>query len=147
MEPYAIRATDSKVEFWSGYRIQFDGMERHAFQKVLKAEVKEALGRLVRPPGSAFSGYYDSTDLRPSDTENSLFTNLLETMPGGVRFVRFERGFSSPPAPPLPIDLIGGHLHYYRYHFGGSWIAWQADRTLARWDRIPRRLPPVDGLS
>jgi hypothetical protein len=33
MKPYHLRASTTAVEVWSGYRIQFDGMERHAWQK------------------------------------------------------------------------------------------------------------------
>lgn len=29
MEPFALRASDTAVEIWSGYRIQYDGEERH----------------------------------------------------------------------------------------------------------------------
>lgn len=75
-----------------------------------------------------------------SDTENSLFTNLLEAMPRNVRFLRFEQGPSRPPAPPMPVELIDGHMHYYRYQVGGQWTTWEADRILARWSRLPRRV-------
>jgi hypothetical protein len=138
---FAIRATDTVVELWSGYRIQFGGMERHAFQKDAKTQLKAALTQLLITPNSAFSGYYDSTDPQPADTENSLFTNLLEAMPTGVRFLRFEQGPSRPPQPPTPVDLIGNHLYYYRYQEGGHWITWETDRILARWSRLPRRVP------
>jgi hypothetical protein len=46
-----------------------------------------------------------------------------------------------PPASPVPIDVIRGHLHYYRYQVGGEWTTWEPDKTLARWERVPRRLP------
>lgn len=140
MKPFFVRAADTRVEVWSGYRIQFGGMERHAWQTVLKAELKEALSRLAMPVGAPFAGYYDSTDPGIADAENSLFTNLLESMPGGVSLLRFERGAVAPPAPPVPIALIGGHLHYYRYQVGGQWTRWEPDETIARWDRLPRRL-------
>ena len=58
-----------------------------------------------------------------------------------VAVLRFERGTTAPPGPPVPIDTIGGHLHYYRYQVGGEWTKWEPDETLARWDRLPRRLP------
>ena len=140
MKPFFVRAADTRVEVWSGYRIQFGGMERHAWQTVLKAELKEALSRLAMPVGAPFAGCYDSTDPGIADAENSLFTNLLESMPGGVSLLRFERGAVAPPAPPVPIALIGGHLHYYRYQVGGQWTRWEPDETIARWDRLPRRL-------
>jgi hypothetical protein len=140
MQPFVVLAADTTVEFWSGYRIQFGGMERHDWQAVLKAAVKEALSRLAIPVGASFAGYYSSTDPRIADLENSLFTNLRESMPGGVTSLRFERGAADPPAPPEPIDLVGGHLHYYRYQVGGQWITWEPDQTLARWNRLPRRL-------
>lgn len=62
-------------------------MERHAWQAVLKAELKEALSGLVMQAGAAFAGYYASTDPGVADTENTLFTNLLESMPShaGIR--------------------------------------------------------------
>jgi hypothetical protein len=55
--------------------------------------------------------------------------------------LRFERGTTAPPTPPVPIDLIGGHLHYYRYRVGGEWTKWEPGETLARWHRLPRQLP------
>lgn len=140
MNPFVVRATSTKVEFWSGYRIQFGGMERHAWQAVLKAELKQALSGLAMQAGAALAGYYASTDPRIADAENTLYTNMLESMPRGVTSLRFERGTAVPPAPPVPVDLIGGHLHYYRYQVGGQWISWEPDETLARWNRLPRRL-------
>jgi hypothetical protein len=140
LKPFDIRATNTGVELWSGYRIQFSGMERHPWQLAAKAELKAALTRLDIASESVFYGYYDSTDPRPADTENSLFTNLLEAMPRNVRFLRFEQGPSRPPAPPMPVELIEGHLHYYRYQVGGQWSTWEADRILARWSRLPRRV-------
>jgi hypothetical protein len=145
MQPFVVRAADNAIEVWSGYRIQFGGMERHDWQKVLKAELKEALSQLEMPAHVAFTGFYDSTDPRIADTENSLFTNLLESMPRGVTFLRFEQGAAGPPTPPVPIYQIGGHLHYYRYTVGGQWTTWEPAETLSRWDRVPRRLP--DDLS
>ena len=125
MKPFFVRAAGTTVEVWSGYRIQFSGMERHDWQKALKAELKEALSRLAMPVGAPFAGYYDSTDPHIADTENSLFTNLLESMPRGVTLLRFERGTTAPQTPPVPIDLTGGHLHYYRYQVGGEWTKWE----------------------
>jgi len=141
MDPFFIRTVGTTVEAWSGYRIQFGGEERYAWQKVFKAELKEALAGLPIPPGTPFAGYYDTTNMAISDTENSLFTNLRGSMPRAVEALRFEHGIGTPPDPPAPIDLIGGHLHYYRYEVGGQWMKWEPDQTLARWDHIPRRLP------
>ena len=45
-----------------------------------------------------------------TDAENSLFTNVGETMPRAFTALRFERGTGIPPEPPIPIDLISGHL-------------------------------------
>lgn len=145
MRPYFVRPAKASVEVWSGYRIQFGGMERHEWQKVLKAELKAALSELKIPTGVAFTGFHDSTDPRIADTENSLFTNLLESMPRGVSLLRFEQGTAGLPAPPVEIDLVGGHLHYYRYAVDGQWATWEPVETLASWDRVPRRLP--DDLS
>ena len=58
--------------------------------------------------------------------------------------LRFERGTGLPPPPPIPIDLISGHLHYYRYQVGGPWTTWKPDQTIARWAHVPRRLPGDD---
>jgi hypothetical protein len=121
MNPFFVRAADTRLEIWSGYRNQFGGMDRHAWQTLLKAELKDALSRLAIPVGAPFVGYCDSTDPRVADTENSLFSNLLESLPSGVSLLRFERGVAAPPAPPVPIPLIGSHLHY-RYQIGGPWF-------------------------
>ncbi len=141
VDPYVIRNTDTTVEMWSGYRIQFGGFEQHEWQKVLKAELKRILSILPIPAGVPFVGYYDTTNPAISDTENSLFTNLRESMPKSITRVSFEHGTASPPAPPVPIDLIGGHLHYYRYAAGKAWTRWEPDQMFAHWYRIPRRLP------
>jgi len=74
MNPFHIRANNTEVEVWTGYRIQFEGMERHPWQKELKVELKQALSRLPISAGTPLSGYYDTTDPRSSDAENSLFT-------------------------------------------------------------------------
>lgn len=146
MKPFFVRAADTMVEVWSGYRIQFGGAELPAWQTLVKAELKDALSRLAIPVGAPFAGYYDTTDPTIVDTENNLFTNLPESMPRGVSSLRFERGVAAPPAPPAPIDLIRGHLHYYRYQVGGEWATWEPDTTLARWDCVPRR-PSDDGSA
>jgi hypothetical protein len=138
--PFYIRPADTTVEVWSGYRIQFGGFEKHDWQKVLKAELRQVFMSLAIPVGVPFAGYYDTTNPAVSDTENSLFTNLRESMPKGITWLRFEHGTGAPPRPPVQIDLVGGHLHYYRYEFGRQWTTWEPDQTLARWDRIPRRL-------
>jgi hypothetical protein len=140
LQPFVIHAADTKVELWSGYRVQFGGMERHDWQTVLKAELKEALFRLAIPVGTPFTGYYTSTEPRIADLENTLFTNMRESMPSAVTSLRFERLTAAPPESPVPIDLIGGHLHYYRYEVGGQWATWEPFQILARWDRLPRRL-------
>jgi hypothetical protein len=145
MNPYYVRASTSVVEVWSGYRIQFGGMERHSWQKTLKAEMKEALVRIAHP-NEPFAGYYDTTNQAVSDVENSLFTNMTGSLQSGITLLRFERGSYSPPDPPIPIDLVGGHLHYYRYTIGGHWTAWDADKVLARWTRVSRQLP-LDGSA
>ncbi len=146
MKPYCVRTSASVVEVWSGYRIQFDGMERYDWQKTLKAEMKEALVRIALP-NKPFAGYYDTTNRAVSDVENSLFTNMTGSLPSGITLLRFERGSYSPPEPPVPIDLVGGHLHYYRYSIGGHWTDWEDDKVLARWHRVPRRLPLDDSAG
>jgi hypothetical protein len=62
MKPFIVRTVGNTVEVWSGYRIQFSGMERHPWQKVLKAELKEALSCLAVLASAPFAGYYGSTD-------------------------------------------------------------------------------------
>ena len=141
MEPFLIHPGPTVVEAWSGYRVQFDGMERHTWQKDFKAQLKRALSGLSLSPDHPFSGFYDTTDTRVSDTENSLFTNLLAAMPSHVRRLRFEQGVAAPPPPPVPIELVSGHLHYYRYTVGDHWLNWSRNQTPAQWQRIPRHLP------
>lgn len=145
MEPFALHASETAVEIWSGYRVQFQGEERHPWQKVLKAKVKQALLGLPVLSGVPLVGYYDTTNPGISDTENSLFTNFRECVPKWA-WVRFEHGPAAPPPPPMPIDLVAGHLHYYRYSVGTEWTRWQPDRTLARWEHIPRHLA-LDGSA
>lgn len=141
MKPFFVRTAGTSVEVWSGYHIQFDGEERHDWQKVLKAQLKELLSQFAIPVGAPLAGYYDTTDPRIADTENSLFTNWLTSMPAGISTLRFEHGTAAPPAPPISIDLLGGHLHYYRYEVSRRWAKWEPDETLACWNRVPRRLP------
>lgn len=141
MATYAIRAGDTHVEVWTGYRVQFGGMERHDWQKMLKAELKVALSQLDLAADVPFCGYYATTDTIRSDAENSLFTNLLESMPTNVKLLRFERGTAAPPPPPKPLEIVGSHMHYYRYEVNAPWRAWQRDELLAKWSRVPRRLP------
>lgn len=140
VNPYYVHVTGTTVEVWSGYRVQFGGFEKHDWQKVLKADLRQIFTGMRTAVGTPFAGYYDTTNPAVSDTENSLFTNLRESLPKGVVRLRFEHGTGAPPQPPVPIDLVGGHLHYYRYEFGGQWTAWEPDQVLARWERAPRRL-------
>ena len=79
--------------------------------------------------------------------QNRLFTNPLDAMPRpsvtirwGVLGVRFERGLGSLPEPPQPVDLLGGHLHYYRYRPGARWKSWRPAEVVARWERARRRM-------
>jgi hypothetical protein len=92
------------------------------------------------PANPIFAGYYDTTSPVVTDVENSPFTNMGETMPRDFTALRFERGTGRPEPPPVPIDLIRGHLHYYRYSVGGPWATWQPDLTIARWTHVPRRI-------
>lgn len=140
MRPFHIRVRGTTVELWSGYRVQFGGMERHDWQRDVKAELKKSFAQLEMPVGSVFAGFYDSTEPRVADTENSLFTNLLESMPSGVTALRFEQGTGVIPEPPVPVELIAGHLHYYRYAIDGRWCTWEPAETIAAWNRVPRKL-------
>jgi hypothetical protein len=140
MQPYHVLATSTAVEAWTGYRIQPAKEERHDWQRVVKAELKVALARIATH-GTTLAGFYDTTNPAVTDVENSLVTNMLDTLPGDVTVLRFERGIYAPPEPPDPIELVGGHLHYYRYAMGGEWTTWEPDEVLASWDRVPRRLP------
>jgi hypothetical protein len=38
MKPYHVQENATSVEAWTGYRVQFDGQERHPWQKAMKAE-------------------------------------------------------------------------------------------------------------
>ena len=141
LTPYVIRADDTTVEVWAGKRIQPGKETADAWQSELKGELREAFLRLDISSGELLAGHYNSTSPAVADTENSLFTNMNETMPSALfTALRFERGTGTPPLPPNPIDLISGHLHYYRYTVGGPWTMWEPDRTLARWQHIPRRV-------
>jgi len=140
MQPYHWQETDTAVEAWTGYRLQPAKEERHAWQRELKAELKDALAGIATH-GATLAGFYDTTHMATTDVENSLITNMLGTLPSDITVLRFERGTYAPPKPPVPIDLVAGHLHYYRYASGGEWTAWEPDEVLARWHRVPRRLP------
>jgi hypothetical protein len=144
MKPYHLLATSTVVEVWAGGRIQMEGQKRHLWQKEVKARLKEELSRIA-VPNEPFAGFYDTTDPTKTDVENSLVTNMDGCRPGGVTLLRFERGTFDPPASPVPIELISGHLHYYRYARGGEWTTWEPDEVLARWDRVPRRLRGGEG--
>jgi hypothetical protein len=139
--PYVVSIADTALEVWSGKRIQHGNETADAWQAELKDEVRAAFLRLNIRPDSLLAGHYNSTSATPADTENSLFTNMNETMPSALfTALRFEHGTGMPPPPPTSIDLVSGHLHYYRYTAGGSWTTWEPDQTLARWQHIPRRI-------
>jgi hypothetical protein len=40
MQPFVVRATDTTVEVWSGFRIQFGGAELPACHGLVNAELK-----------------------------------------------------------------------------------------------------------
>jgi hypothetical protein len=109
MKPYYVRTSATVVEVSSGYRIQFDGMERYNWQKTFKAQMNDALVRMALP-NQPFAGYYDTTNRAVSDVENSLFTNMAGSLPTAITLLRFERGSYAPPEPPTPIALVDGHL-------------------------------------
>jgi len=143
MPPYVVRAADKTVEVWSGKRIQPGKETADTWQSELKSEVREAFLQLGIRPGSLLAGHYNSTSptVVDTDTENSLFTNMKETMSAALfTALRFERGVCAPPPGPKPIDLVSGHLHYYRYTVGGSWTTWERDQIVAHWRHIPRRV-------
>ena len=140
MNPYVVRSDNTTVEIWSGKRIQHGDETRSDWQRALKAELREVFSLLDMPTDALLAGHYNSTSPAETDTENSLFTNVGETMPHEFTALRFERGVSTPPPPPIPIDLISGHPHYYRYQVGGPWTTWKPDQIIARWTRVPRRL-------
>jgi hypothetical protein len=139
--PSVIRVGDTALEVWSGKRIQHGNETADTWQSELKTELRQAFLRLDVRPRSLLAGHYNSTSAALADTENSLFTNMNETMPSALfTALRFERGVGTPPPPPKSIDLVSGHLHYYRYTTGGSWTTWEPDQTLARWQHVPRRI-------
>ncbi|AGB27399.1 hypothetical protein Mycsm_07307 (plasmid) [Mycobacterium sp. JS623] len=145
---YVIRGDDAVVEMWSGKRVQHGSDVRSDWQKSLKEALRDALSKLDTSHSTVLAGHYSSTTpvaARMGDAENSLYTNLAETIPRAFTTLRFERGHSSPKSPPTPIELPSGHLHYYRYSVGGTWTSWEPDRTLARWARVPRRI--ADGTD
>ena len=143
MPPYVVRGVDQTVEVWCGKRIQPGKETADTWQAELKSEMREAFLQLGVRPGSLVAGCYNTTSpsVVDSDTENSLFTNMKETMPAALfTALRFERGTGMPPPEPTPIDLVSGYLHYYCYTVGGSWTTWEPDRVVARWRHIPRRI-------
>ena len=64
-------------------------------------------------------------DLVGTPIDNAHWMAILKSCSGYEPFHKqrhsFEHGTATPPAPLVPIDLIGGHLHYYRYRVGGRW--------------------------
>lgn len=140
MNPYVIRTHGSTVEIWSGKRIQHGDEARSDWQRALKSDVREAFTQLHAADGAILAGHYNSTSPVKTDTENSLYTNMAETIPRAFTTLRFERGIGAPQPPPEPIEPISGHLHYYRYAVDQAWTAWEPDRMLARWSHVPRRL-------
>jgi hypothetical protein len=104
--------------------------QRNRRYLAVRAENRIATGflRVDVRPRSLLAGHYNSTSAALADTENSLFTNMNETMPSALfTALRFERGVGTPPPPPKSIDVVSGHLHYYRYTTGGSWTTWEPD--------------------
>ncbi len=142
--PYCVRSDTTSVEIWTGKRIQHGDEARSDWQRALKGELRHIFSAWRLPQEALLAGHYISTSPIATDAENSLFTNMAETMPRAFTALRFERGTGTPPPPPTPIDLISGHLHYYRYQVGGPWTAWRPGRTIARWTHIPRQLPGDD---
>jgi hypothetical protein len=140
VNPYFVRSDNATVEIWSGKRIQHGDEARSDWQRALKAELRRTFSLLDIPVDALLAGHYNSTNPIVTDTENSLFTNVGETMPRAFTALRFERGTGTTPPPPIPIDLISGHLHYYRYQVGGPWTTWKPDQTIAHWAHVPRRL-------
>ena len=137
----------SCVEAWSGYPLQFGGMRRHGWQDDLAAELGRALAAVSFGAGDSLAGTYTTTDSGACDAENRLFTNPgASCFPRNVASIRFERGCGPVPDPPVPIDLVAGHLHYYRYCASGDFGTWERDRVLARWGRIPR-VAAADGSA
>ena len=134
-------ALGSCVEAWSGYPLQFGGMRRHGWQDELAAELARALAPMSFRAGESLAGTYTTTDGGACDAENRLFTNPgASCFPRNVASIRFERGCVPLPEPPVPVDLVAGHLHHYRYCASSEFRTWERDRVLASWARIPRVL-------
>jgi hypothetical protein len=131
-----------QVEVWSGYPLQFAGQRRFPdWQDTMAAELRAALAALRIGPGEVLAGAHLSTDESRCDAENRLFTNPGPScFPKGVAGIRFERGMGPPPAAPVPISAVEGHLYYYRYRAGGAWQWWEPAQVVARWQRVPRRI-------
>jgi hypothetical protein len=132
-------ALGSCVEAWSGYPLQFGGMRRHRWQDELASELGRSLAAMSFRAGESLAGTYTTTDDGACDAENRLFTNPgASCFPRNVASIRFERGRGPVPHPPVPIDLVAGHLHHYRYCASSDFQTWERDLVLARWERIPR---------
>jgi len=140
-------ALGSCVEAWSGYPLQFGGMRRHGWQNELAAELGRALAAMSFRTGESLAGTYTTTDAGACDAENRSFTNPgASCFPRNVASIRFERGCGPVPVPPVPIDLVAGHLHYYRYCATSDFLTWERDLVLARWERVPRAVT-ADGSA
>jgi len=139
LPPYVIRSDRGRVDVWTCYQIQFDGMRRFSWQDMLVREIKTALAGLVLADGEALTGTYSSSDSARCDVENRLFTNPGTIFSRSTAAIRWERGSAPPPAPEQ-LASVDGHVHHYRYEPTRIWRRWLPDTPLARWTRVPRRL-------
>ena len=146
MVPYALRASDRRVEVWAGHQIQFGGERQHGWQAQLVTDLRNSLRAMPLGAWREISGRYLTSSPQRCDVENRLFLNVQEALPKGLLGVRFERGPAMPPAPPEPIHLEAGHLHYYCYQSRGSWVHARPGTPVASWTRLPRTLPD-DGTA
>jgi hypothetical protein len=136
---YVIRADRGRVDVWTCYQIQFDGMRRFGWQDTLVREMKTALAGLVLADGEALTGTYSSSVAARCDVENRLFTNPGAIFPVATTAIRWERGGTPPPTPER-LASVDGHVHHYRYEPTRAWRLWLPATPLARWTRVPRRL-------
>jgi hypothetical protein len=105
-------------------------------------DLKAALATQPFSAGDCLAGTFMTTDPARRDVENMLFTNPgASSFPKRIGSIRFERGAGPLPDPPVAISAIAGHVYFYHYRWNGAFEWWEPDELLARWERIPRRLP------
>ncbi len=126
-----VRTGGEELEAWTTTRLPF---QPKGWLRDLRAQMRDGLRQLDGADGAVFHGIYASPLPDSCDAENVLFYNVgLNYLPRARgRGMRFERGYTVPPAPET---LASAALHYHRYRVSDSegFFGWSQGRTLARW--------------